>query len=95
MQEPLQSYQQFDISKSAIHLTHERSADELMKKNKRLEEMNAVMEEQNLSWKAENEKLNAEIQELQAFLDDIEAQSDLKSMMGIYGAYESILFISM
>lgn len=84
-QEPQQSYQQFDISKSAIHLTHERSADDLVKRNKRLEEMNAVLEEQNLSWKAENGKLSAEIQELEAFLDDIEAQSDLKSMMGNSG----------
>lgn len=74
---------QFDISKSAIHLSNNgRAQDELLARNAHLEEMNNVLQSQNSFWEKENQKLKAQINELEAFLNELENESEIKSMIG-------------
>lgn len=59
-----------------------RWTDEIIVKNKKLQEENDVLSSQNQFWKNEVQKKSVKIEELNAFLSDIESETEIKSMMG-------------
>uniref|UniRef100_A0A915CVB1 Nucleoprotein TPR n=1 Tax=Ditylenchus dipsaci TaxID=166011 RepID=A0A915CVB1_9BILA len=78
--ESSQAYQ-FNISQSSILLSEGRASDELLLKNRQLEELNQVLESQNDFWQRECQKNKAQIEELSAFLTDLENETEVKSMI--------------